>query len=90
MSLSLFDFTIFIITSWWPSFDFPLKGIFIREYANRVKKMGFKITVITPRISPKDRKYEIDDGLKVIRVDSFLKEVLRIYYLKKNVSSKFL
>ena len=83
MSSSLFDFTILIITSWWPSSDFPLKGIFIREYANRVKKIGFKVTVIAPRISPKDRKYEIDNGLKVIRVDSIFKEVLRIILSRK-------
>ena len=75
--------SILFLTNAYPDFPSSYRGIFIQKMAVLIKKEGYKIFVVTPKIYRKSPYYEKKDGIKVYRFPFFARDTLLIEY--KNI-----
>jgi len=75
-------FSILFLTNAYPDFDASYRGIFIKKMATLLKKEGYQISVVTPKIYKGSRYFENQDGICVYRFPFFSGDKLLIEYAK--------
>ena len=74
---------ILFLTNAYPDFDSSYRAIFIKKMAYLLKKEGYKISVVTPKIYKNSHYFEDQHGIKVYRFPFFARNKLLIEY--KNI-----
>ncbi len=79
--------SILFLTNAYPDFVSSYRGHFIRRMATQLKKEGYQISVVTPKIYSNSRYVEEEDGVRVYRFpflagNKLLIEYERIPYLR--------
>lgn len=74
--------SVLFITNAYPDFDTSYRGIFIQKMARLLKKEGYEITVVTPKIYQKSLYFENQNGIKVYRFPFFARNKLLIEHEK--------
>ena len=69
---------ICVASAWYPHADNPYHCIFVHEFAKRLRRSGAKVFVLTIVHSEKDKRFEIRDGIPIVRIEP------RIYFLLFN------
>jgi len=54
--------------SWYPSADNPYYGIFVHEFARRIRRAGAEVFIFTASHSGADKESDKKDGISVFRV----------------------
>ena len=62
---------ILFLTNAYPDFDSSYRGIFIKQMASLLKKEGYEISVVTPKIFRESHYFENQNGIKVYRFPFF-------------------
>ncbi len=71
---------ILFLTNAYPDFDTSYRGIFIKKMATLLKREGYQISVVTPKIYRKSPYLEDQEGIKVYRFPFFARNKLLIEY----------
>lgn len=64
---------ILILAGWYPNQGNPMKGIFVREQALALAKVGLSVAVLSPfdeTIEPGQMKFQAEEGIAVYRVNT--------------------
>jgi glycosyltransferase involved in cell wall biosynthesis len=62
---------ILFLTNAYPDFDSSYRGVFIKRMASLLKKEGYEISVVTPKIFRESHYFENQNGIKVYRFPFF-------------------
>src|SRR4030043_1081217 len=71
---------ILFLTNAYPDFDTSYRGIFVKKMATLLKREGYQISVVTPKIYRKSPYFEDGGGIKVYRFPFFARNKLLIEY----------
>lgn len=63
--------SVLFLTNAYPDFDSSYRGVFIRRMASLLKKEGYEISVVTPKIFRESHFFENQNGIKVYRFPFF-------------------
>ena len=74
--------SVLFLTNAYPDFESSYRGIFIRKMAFLLKKEGFRLTIVTPKIYRGSRYFEEQNGIKVYRFPFFARDKLLIEHKK--------
>jgi len=74
--------SILFLTNAYPDFDSSYRAVFIKEMAQLLKREGYKISIVTPKIYKKSRYLEEQNGIKVFRFPFFARNKLLIEHKK--------
>jgi len=74
--------SVLFLTNAYPDFDWSYRAVFIKEMAHLLKKEGYQISVVTPKIYKKSKYSEDQNGIKVYRFPFFARDKLLIEYKK--------
>src|SRR4030067_490140 len=74
--------SILFLTNAYPDFESSYRGIFIKKMAFLLKKEGFQLTIVTPKIYKGSRYFEKQNGIKVYRFPFFARDKLLIEHKK--------
>jgi glycosyltransferase involved in cell wall biosynthesis len=74
--------SILFLTNSYPDFDSSNRAVFIKRLAHLLRKEGYTISVVTPKIFKKSHYYEEQDGIKIYRFPFYAKDKLLIEYQK--------
>jgi len=72
--------SILFLTNVYPDFESSYRGIFIKEMAHLLKKNGYEISVVTPKICKGSRYFENQNGVRVFRFPFMARNKLLIEY----------
>jgi len=75
-------FSILFLTNSYPDFDSSYRAVFIKEMAHLLKKEGYQISIVTPKIYKKSEYSEDQNGIEVYRFPFFARDKLLIEYKK--------
>jgi glycosyltransferase involved in cell wall biosynthesis len=81
---------ILFVTNAYPDFESSYRGIFIKKMASLLKKDGYQISVVTPKIYKGSHYFEERNGIKVYRFPFFARNKLLIGYKKIPLSRMIL
>jgi len=71
LEFSHLNLRICLISSWYPSKHRTVSGIFVHEFAKRLKKAGFNVIVIAVKKTRFDENFENFDGVTVFRTSVY-------------------
>jgi glycosyltransferase involved in cell wall biosynthesis len=74
--------SVLFLSNAYPDFESSYRGIFIKKMAFLLKKEGFQLTIVTPKIYRGSRYFEEQNGIKVYRFPFFARDKLLIEYKK--------
>jgi len=74
--------SILFLTNAYPDFESSYRGIFIKKMAHLLKKNGYEISVVTPKIYKGSRYFENQNGVRVFRFPFMARNKLLIEYQK--------
>jgi glycosyltransferase involved in cell wall biosynthesis len=74
--------SILFLTNAYPDFESSYRGIFVKKMATLLKKEGYHISVVTPKIYKESHSFEVQDGINVYRFPFFASGKLLIEYKK--------
>ena len=74
--------SILFLTNAYPDFESSYRGIFIKKMADLLKKNGYEISVVTPKIYKGSRYFENQNGVRVFRFPFMARNKLLIEYQK--------
>ncbi len=74
--------SILFLTNAYPDFESSYRGIFIKKMAFLLKKEGFKLTIVTPKIYRGSRYFEEQNEVRVYRFPFFARDKLLIEHKK--------
>jgi glycosyltransferase involved in cell wall biosynthesis len=74
--------SILFLTNAYPDFNSSYRGHFIKNMATRLEKVGYQITIVTPKIFRGSLYFDNQDGIKVYRFPFFANNKLLIEYEK--------
>lgn len=74
--------SILFLTNTYPDFDSSYRGVFIKRMAFLLKKEGYEISVVTPKIFRDSYYFENQNGIKVYRFPFFASNKPLIEYNK--------
>ncbi len=70
--------SILFLTNAYPDFESSYRGIFIKKLAMLLKKEGYQISIVTPKVYKGSHLFEEQDGMKVYRFPFFARNKLLI------------
>ncbi len=73
---------ICFITASYPDYEGSYRGSFIKKIVSLLKRDGYRISIVTPRIFSKSKLTEIHEGEKIYRFPFFSEEKLLVEYTK--------
>ena len=74
--------SILFLTNAYPDFDSSYRAVFIKRMAHLLKKDGYEISVVTPKICKGSRYFENQNGVRVFRFPFMARNKLLIEYQK--------
>lgn len=74
--------SVLFLSNAYPDFDSSYRGVFIERMASLLKKEGYEICVVTPKIFRESHYFENQNGIKVYRFPFFSGNKLLIEYSK--------
>src|SRR4030043_1521142 len=75
-----FLMNILFLSNAYPDFDTSYRGIFVKKMATLLKREGYQISVVTPKIYRKSPYFEDQEGIKVYRFPFFARNKILIEY----------
>jgi len=74
--------SILFLTNSYPDFDSSYRAVFIKKMAHLLKKSGYEISVVTPKIYKGSHYFENQNGVRVFRFPFMARNKLLIEYQK--------